>query len=147
MKTFLFVLLISFLNITGQIRITFTDHIEKSNGDIIVTVFAQNLGTGVNINSICANSMFSSNADQYQLHFYLAYDDILNDHKITKKLPSSIMIKTILGTMTPMDELHYYFSFTRSSMGQEWEINFTDVPNNAGDVTIVVLGEHLLSDV
>jgi len=28
-------------------------------------------------------------------------------------------------------------------MGQEWEINFTDVPNNAGDVTIVVLGEHL----
>uniref|UniRef100_A0A832G8K1 Uncharacterized protein n=1 Tax=Ignavibacterium album TaxID=591197 RepID=A0A832G8K1_9BACT len=78
-----------------------------------------------------------------QDNFFLQYEDILNDNKIRKRIPSSIVIKTIFGNYIAMETPTYYFPSTGLSSGQEWKITFTNIPQNAGSVSITVLGSSI----
>lgn len=141
-KIFLIFFLIN-INLFAQFKITFTDHSINDDGDIILTVFAQNLGNNQEIWAVYGPN-FYDRFKEMQTNFFLSYVDIMNDNRIRQRIPSSIVIKTIFDTYISMDSPTYYFSSTGLGSGQEWKITFTNIPNEAGDVRIVILGSEFV---
>ncbi|MEP0860358.1 MAG: hypothetical protein HRF52_02840 [Ignavibacterium sp.] len=143
MKFFtLFLLLIFYTSINAQFKITFDDYDIDREGNIVVTVFAQNLGNSQEIWAVYGYNFYDRFIEM-QDNFFLQYEDILNDSKIRKRIPSSIVIKTIFGNYIAMETPTYYFSSTGLSSGQEWKITFTNIPQDAGSVSIIVLGSSI----
>jgi len=119
MKFFtLFLLLIFYTSINAQFKITFDDYDIDREGNIVVTVFAQNLGNSQEIWAVYGYNFYDRFIEM-QDNFFLQYEDILNDSKIRKRIPSSIVIKTIFGNYIAMETPTYYFSSTGLSSGQE----------------------------
>ncbi len=141
-KIFLIFFLIN-INLFAQFKITFNDHSINDDGDIILTVFAQNLGNNQEIWAVYGPN-FYDRFKEMQTNFFLSYVDIMNDNRIRQRIPSSIVIKTIFDTYISMDSPTYYFSSTGLGSGQEWKITFTSIPNEAGDVRIVILGSEFV---
>lgn len=143
MKFFtLFLLLIFYTSINAQFKITFDDYDIDREGNIVVTVFAQNLGNSQEIWAVYGYNFYDRFIEM-QDNFFLQYEDILYDSKIRKRIPSSIVIKTIFGNYIAMETPTYYFSSTGLSSGQEWKITFTNIPQDAGSVSIIVLGSSI----
>lgn len=143
MKFFtLFLLLIFYTSINAQFKITFDVYDIDREGNIVVTVFAQNLGNSQEIWAVYGYNFYDRFIEM-QDNFFLQYEDILNDSKIRKRIPSSIVIKTIFGNYIAMETPTYYFSSTGLSSGQEWKITFTNIPQDAGSVSIIVLGSSI----
>jgi tetratricopeptide (TPR) repeat protein len=138
----LFLLLIFYTSINAQFKITFDDYDIDREGNIVVTVFAQNLGNSQEIWAVYGYNFYDRFIEM-QDNFFLQYEDILNDSKIRKRIPSSIVIKTIFGNYIAMETPTYYFSSTGLSSGQEWKITFTNIPQDAGSVSIIVLGSSI----
>lgn len=143
MKFFtLFLLLIFYTSINAQFKITFDDYDIDREGNIVITVFAQNLGNSQEIWAVYGYNFYDRFIEM-QDNFFLQYEDILYDSKIRKRIPSSIVIKTIFGNYIAMETPTYYFSSTGLSSGQEWKITFTNIPQDAGSVSIIVLGSSI----
>ena len=138
----LFLLLVFYSSLKAQFKITFDDYDVDREGNIVVTVFAQNLGNSQKIYAVYGYD-FYDRLIEMQGNFFLQYEDILNDSKIRKRIPSSIVIKTIFGNYIAMETPTYYFSSTGLSSGQEWKITFTNIPQDAGSVSIIVLGSSI----
>lgn len=141
-KLFLIFFLIN-ISLLAQFKITFTDHSIADDGDIILTIFARNLGNNQEIWAVYGPN-FYDRFKEMQTNFFLSYVDILNDNRIRQRIPSSIVIKTIFDTYISMDSPTYYFSSTGLGSGQEWKITFTDIPADAGDVRIAILGSEFV---
>lgn len=107
------VLIFFFINISllAQFKITFTDHSITNDGDIVLTVFAQNLGNDQEIWAVYGPN-FYDRFKEMQTNFFLSYVDIMNDNRTREKIPSSIVIKTIFDNYISMDSPTYYFSST-----------------------------------
>ncbi len=138
----LFLLLVFYNSINAQFKITFDDYDIDGEGNLVITVFAQNLGNSQEIWAVYGDNFYDRFIEM-QDNFYLQYEDILNDNKIRKRIPSSIVIKTIFGNYIAMETPTYYFPSTGLSSGQEWKITFTNIPQNAGSVSITVLGSSI----
>jgi len=131
------------INLFAQFKITFTDHLITNDGNIILTVFAQNLGNDQEIWAVYGPN-FYDRFKEMQSNFFLSYADIMNDNRTRERIPSSIIIKTIFDTYISMESPTYYFSSTGLGSGQEWKITFTNIPADAGNVRIVILGSELV---
>lgn len=142
MKSFILLILIFYSTINAQFKITFTDHSITKNGDIIVTVFAQNLGNSQKIWAAYGPN-YNNSYNEMKSNFFLSYTDIIDNNNIRRIIPSSIVIKTIFGTSIPMDSPAYYFGATGLGSGQEWEITFTNMSLDVGEVSVFVLGSKL----
>lgn len=138
----LFLLLVFYTSINAQFKITFDDYDICREGNIVITVFAQNLGNSQEIWAVYGYNFYDRFIEM-QDNFFLQYEDILNDNEIRKRIPSSIVIKTIFGNYIAMETPTYYFSSTGLSSGQEWKITFTNIPQDAGSVSIIVLGSSI----
>lgn len=142
MKSFALFILFFCANINAQFKITFDNYDIDREGNIIVTVFAQNISNSQEIWAVYGYNFYDKFIEM-QDNFFIQYEDILNDNKIRKRIPASIVIKTIIGTYISMDSPTYYFSSTGLGSGQEWKITFTNIPQDAGSVAIIVLGSKL----
>lgn len=138
----LFLLLVFYISINAQFKITFDDYDIDGEGNLVITVFAQNLGNSQEIWAVYGDNFYDRFIEM-QNNFFLQYEDILNDNKIRKRIPSSIVIKTIFGNYIAMETPTYYFPSTGLSSGQEWKITFTNIPQNASSVSITVLGSSI----
>ena len=141
MKKLVLIFFLININLSAQFKITFTDHSITDDGDIILTVFAQNLGNNQEIWAVYGQN-FYDRFEEMQTNYYLSYIDIMNDNKIRERIPSSIVIKTIFNTYISMSTPTYYFGSTGGNAGEEWVITFMDIPEDAGSVTVEILGSE-----
>ncbi len=128
----------------SEIRIHFEDVRTFRNGDIIVSVAAQNVGS--------RDFFFVPYGDRWQMiridddekSFSVRYNYIPTG-RANKEIPSSVTIKTIFDSYIEME--HQYEMPSTGTSGQYWKIIFTNIPQEAENVTIDILGwEYVIGD-
>jgi len=131
-----FVLIPNIVN--AQIDITFKEVFFFDENSIAAKVFARNYGSTINIWSYYGYPYTTMRIDNKRIHFFISYKDESSNRQIIL-IPSSITIKTILGSSIPMDLPIYEFRTTGLNTGELWEILFIGIPDDASNVNVSVL--------
>lgn len=132
----LFICLISvvaFARLYGQVEVTY-DSVSLYKSDVLTAVvYVQNFGPTTRVGASC-QGQFGQNAELCE--FRLKYEYIPT-RMIVSHPASGITVKTILGPVE-MDRPFYKLGTTGTN-AEEWEVLFTGVPNESGNLVVLIL--------
>jgi len=127
-----------------QKRIHYKDVQVYNNGDVIASVFAQNIGGRTKFMVPYGARWQMSNVSDDKKSFSIKYKYIPNGY-YRKEIPSSVTVKLIFDQYTEME--HFYEMQSTGTAGENWRVIFTNIPLESENVKIDILGwEYFIGD-